>query len=69
MPMTNCRLEFFSSSSSLRNRSWRGNSIPLMADFNAHMGNRETWRGVILDFCASHCLSVTNTMSEHKVVH
>ncbi|CAF3742888.1 unnamed protein product [Rotaria sp. Silwood1] len=60
-------------------------SILLIGDFNAHVGNdSQTWNGVIgpngdkdinnqgrqlLDFCANSGLSIMNTFFQHKNIH
>ena len=62
-----------------------GDSIVLQGDLDVHVGkDSESWRGVIgrkglshlnpsgvmlLNFCASHSLSISNTMISHKSVH
>ncbi|MGL5782874.1 MAG: endonuclease/exonuclease/phosphatase family protein, partial [Plesiomonas shigelloides] len=47
-----------------------GDSVVLLGDFNAHVGSDSESSGVLLlDFCASHSLSIMNTMFKHKGVY
>ena len=68
---------FFESLEKVLESAPTGNSIVLLGDFNAHVGNdSEMWRGGLPDlnlngvqllyFCASHSSSVTNTMFNDK---
>jgi len=75
---------FLESVGGVLERALPADSIVVLGDFNAHMGkDRETWRGdweerldrtesercFVMDFCASHGLSRTHTVFEHKVAH
>ena len=76
---------FLESLEKLLESAHTGDSIFLLGGFNANVGNDSaTWRVVIgrnglpdlnpsgvqlLDFCARHSLSITNTMFSHKSVH